>query len=114
MCHAGQRLLRGSAYGCRLTETHGTHRLRLLGSPPDLVHSGSIVQDPHPYAEPRRRRCPTHYSECLNIVPQTQAEFKRETKKGPGSIRRHFRGPQVQFSSDGCDQDWQAVIRLIL
>ena len=51
--------LRSSAYECRLAETHRARRLRLLGSPPDLVHSGPVVQGPHPYAEPRSRRCPT-------------------------------------------------------
>ena len=44
--------MRSSAYECRLAETHRARRLRLLGSPPDLVHSGPVVQAPHPYAEP--------------------------------------------------------------
>ena len=47
--------MRSSAYECRLTETHHARRLRLLGSPPDLVHSGPVVQGPHPYAEPRSK-----------------------------------------------------------
>ena len=47
--------MRSSAYGCRLTETHLARRLRLLGSPPDLVRSGPVVQGPHPYAEPRSK-----------------------------------------------------------
>ena len=34
-------------------------RLRLLGSPPDLVHERPVAQAPHLYAEPRSRRCPT-------------------------------------------------------
>ena len=106
--------LRSSAYGCRLSETHRTRRLRLLGSPPDLVHSGSIVQDPHPYAEPRRRRCPTHSSECQNIVPQMRADFKREKKGTPEASTDASGVLMIQFKSDARDQDWQAVIRLIL
>ena len=47
--------MRSSAYECRLAETHRARRLRLLGSPPDLVHSGPVVQGPHPYAEPRSK-----------------------------------------------------------
>ena len=54
-CGGRSPALRSSAYGCRLTETHLARRLRLLGSPPDLVRSGPVVQGPHPYAEPRSK-----------------------------------------------------------
>src|SRR5699024_1876326 len=54
-CGGGSPALRSSAYECRLAETHRARRLRLLGSPPDLVHSGPVVQGPHPYAEPRSK-----------------------------------------------------------
>ena len=73
--------LRNSAYGCRLTETHRAHHLRLLGSPPDLVRRGPVVQDPHPYAEPRSKALSDrkHKSVALcafSIVPYSGGKCK--------------------------------------
>ena len=100
--------MRSSAYECRLAETHRARRLRLLGSPPDLVHSGPVVQGPHPYAEPRSKALSdlvAHslaVSICYFIIfrPEIQAPRFFEKKLGkklsmctikfPGL--RHFRG----------------------
>ena len=81
--------LRSSAYGCRRSETHGTRCLRLLGSPPDLVHCGSIVQDPHPYAEPRRRRCPVHPLLDAQILYHKRRRNARGECRG-GSCQREL------------------------
>ena len=76
--------MRSSAYECRLTETHHARRLRLLGSPPDLVHSGPVVQGPHPYAEPRSKAlsdlvCSTAqlgaYRYFIILCPEMQGAF---------------------------------------
>ena len=73
--------LRSMAYGCRLAETHRAHRLRLLGSPPDLVHSGPVVQGPHPYAKPRSKAlsdmaCTAGDRGALDILSYSAAECK--------------------------------------
>ena len=76
--------MRSSAYECRLAETHHARRLRLLGSPPDLVHSGPVVQGPHPYAEPRSKAlsdlvCSTAqlgaYRYFIILCPELQGAF---------------------------------------
>ena len=76
--------MRSSAYECRLAETHRARRLRLLGSPPDLVHSGPVVQGPHPYAEPRSKAlsdlvCSTAqlgaYRYFIILCPELQGAF---------------------------------------
>ena len=79
--------MRSSAYECRLTETHHARRLRLLGSPPELVHSGPVVQGPHPYAEPRSKAlsdlvCSTAqlgaYKYFIILCPEMQGAFLEE------------------------------------
>ena len=107
--------LRSSAYGCRLTETHEPRRLRLLGSPPDLVHSGPIVQGPHPYAEPRSKRCPTRHTFRMPeyytmFLYKMQVQGNKKTLAGHPVRVKRFRCR----SENAQTQDWQAVMRLIL
>ena len=81
--------LRNSAYGCRLAETHRAHLLRLLGSPPDLVRGGPVVQDPHPYAEPRSKALSDRKAHssgllcALDIVSYSRGNCKRRIENPP-------------------------------
>ena len=100
--------MRSSTYECRLTETHGTHRLRLLGSPPDLVHGGPIVQGPHPYVEPRSRRCPTRHDLCLTIIACFRGDCKRKRKPPhEGSFTGEY--PGVGTRREALGRAWNAT-----